>query len=103
MVPKHWNMECMEKLIPDDYVECCAFCIFYNVPCLEIVFRSESVVDDRNRRLDSLKMLIVSASDNAFLDLLRHFFKCLEYIIDTREIIRMVKIDIGHDGIVRMI
>ena len=103
MVAEHRNGERMEKFIADHYIESCAFCRFNNISRLEIIFLTKSVINHRDRRLQLLKIFIITTCDDAFLHLLSHFFKSIEYIIDSGKIIRMVKINIRHNCVIRVI
>ncbi len=53
--------------------------------------------------MDFRQMLIVAAGNNAFVDLKSHLLESVKHIVNAREVIRVIKINIRHDRVVRLI
>lgn len=98
-----WDVECIVKCIVDKDVKCCVFGIFYDVFCLKIVFFFCVVINDRYIGVNFWQVFVIIVGNDVFVDLKCYVLESIKYIVNVGEIIRVVKINICYDCIIRLI
>ena len=74
-----------------------------NINRTEIIFFTSAVVIDRYIQLQLAQIFIITPGKDGFFDLFAIRFKRIAHVINILKEIGMIKVNIGHDGIVWMI
>src|SRR5699024_5298431 len=103
MIPEKWNRKRIKVSIPDMNIKSCSVIRFLYVHCLEVITFCKAIVNNWYLCLQMLYMFIFAASNNPFIYLYYHRLIGIINIIDIFKIIRMIKIDVSYNHIIRII